>query len=120
MVHRRLLDHTGHRRCRSETLDVHLDQYDYLKKLIGVDHMGLGPDFVWGWGETFNMQAESSVTFPPEALSNGPAVTVKDYENISKLPNLIAVDFYKTGDLMRVVDAMNGVEQPLTAEAGAK
>jgi len=72
------------------TLDVHLDQYDYLKKLIGVDHMGLGPDFVWGWGETFNMQAESSVTFPPEALSNGPAVTVKDYENISKLPNLIA------------------------------
>jgi len=36
------------------------------------------------------------------------------------MPNLIAVDFYKTGDLMRVVDAMNGVEQPLTAEAGAK
>ena len=72
------------------SLDVHLDQYDYLKKLIGVDHIGLGPDFVWGWGETFNMQAEASVTFPPEALSNGPAVTVKDYENISKLPNLIA------------------------------
>jgi hypothetical protein len=33
------------------------------------------------------------------------------------LPNLIAVDFYKTGDLMRVVDALNGVEQPQTAEA---
>lgn len=31
------------------------------------------------------------------------------------MPNLIAVDFYKTGDLMRVVDAMNGVEQPQTA-----
>lgn len=36
------------------------------------------------------------------------------------MPNLIAVDFYKTGDLMRVVDALNGVEQPLTAEAKSK
>jgi membrane dipeptidase len=71
------------------TLDVHLKQYDYLKKLIGVDHIGLGPDFVWGWGETFDHQAEQSITFPPEALSEGPAVTVKDYEDISKLPNLV-------------------------------
>ncbi|HET6463744.1 MAG TPA: hypothetical protein VFH33_08080, partial [Candidatus Krumholzibacteria bacterium] len=36
------------------------------------------------------------------------------------MPNLIAVDFYKTGDLMRVVDALNGVEQPVTAEAAKK
>jgi membrane dipeptidase len=72
------------------SLEVHLDQYDYLKKLIGVDHVGLGPDFVWGWGETFDSNPETSVTFPPEALSDGPAITVKDYENISKLPNLRA------------------------------
>ncbi len=72
------------------TLDLHLDQYDYLKKLIGVDHIGLGPDFVWGWGETFNSQPATSVTFPPEALSAGPAVTVRDFENISKLPNMVA------------------------------
>ncbi|MEZ4585613.1 MAG: membrane dipeptidase [Gemmatimonadales bacterium] len=70
------------------TLDVHLDQYDYLKRLIGADHVGLGPDFVWGWGESYDHRAEQSITFPPEALSNGPAVTVKDYEDISKLPNL--------------------------------
>lgn len=71
------------------SLETHLDQYDYVKKLIGIDHIGLGPDFVWGWGETFNMQAEQSITFPPEALSDGPAITVKDFENISKLPNLV-------------------------------
>ena len=28
------------------------------------------------------------------------------------MPNLIAVDFYATGDLLRVVDTMNGVEPP--------
>ncbi len=31
------------------------------------------------------------------------------------MPNLIAVDFYATGDLVRVVDTMNGVEMPTTA-----
>jgi len=30
------------------------------------------------------------------------------------IPNLVAVDFYRTGDLMRVVDALNGVEAPLS------
>ncbi|MEO8453503.1 MAG: membrane dipeptidase [Gemmatimonadota bacterium] len=72
------------------TLDVHLKQYDYMKKRIGIDHIALGPDFVWGWGEALNHRAENSLTFPPDALSDGPAVTTKDYENISKLPNLIA------------------------------
>jgi hypothetical protein len=33
------------------------------------------------------------------------------------LPNVIAVDFYKTGDLFRVVDHLNGVDQA-TASAG--
>jgi hypothetical protein len=31
------------------------------------------------------------------------------------MPNLVAVDFYRSGDLVRVVDALNGVERPLTA-----
>ncbi len=33
------------------------------------------------------------------------------------MPNLIAVDFYATGDLLRVVDTMNGVESPASAGA---
>jgi len=28
------------------------------------------------------------------------------------IPNLVVVDFYRSGDLIRVVDALNGVEQP--------
>jgi membrane dipeptidase len=71
-------------------LEKHLDQYDYVKKLIGIDHIGLGPDFVWGWGEQFNHKADDSTTFPPEALSDGPATTTAGYENISKLPNLVS------------------------------
>ncbi|MGA7822918.1 MAG: membrane dipeptidase [Steroidobacteraceae bacterium] len=30
------------------SLDKHLDQYDYFKKLVGVEHIGLGPDFEFG------------------------------------------------------------------------
>jgi hypothetical protein len=33
------------------------------------------------------------------------------------LPNLIAVDFYKTGDLFAVVDKLNGVEEPEEKES---
>jgi hypothetical protein len=35
----------------------------------------------------------------------------------SMMPNLVAVDFYRTGELMRVVDALNGVEPPPTGAA---
>ena len=28
------------------------------------------------------------------------------------IPNIIAVDFYRTGDLLRVVNKLNGVDQP--------
>ena len=71
------------------TLDMHLDQYEYLRDLVGIDHVGMGPDFVWGWGDDFNHVAEVSVTFPPEALSDGAIQLVKGFEDISKLPNLI-------------------------------
>jgi membrane dipeptidase len=70
------------------TLDVHLNQYDHLKRLVGVDHIGLGPDFIWGWGDDFVHDAETSMAFPPEALSERPSTT-QGFEDISKLPNLI-------------------------------
>ena len=33
------------------------------------------------------------------------------------MPNLIAVDYYHTGDLLRVVDTMNGIKEPATVPA---
>jgi len=71
------------------TLDDHMDQYDHLKRLVGVDHIGLGPDFVWGWGQDFIHQAADSLTFPPDAMGDGVPKLVRDFEDISKLPNLI-------------------------------
>ena len=71
------------------TLDMHLDQYDYLRDLVGINHVGLGPDFVWGNEPPYHHVAEISLTFPPEASSLGPIRMVKDFENISQLPNLI-------------------------------
>ena len=29
-------------------IDVLLDHYDYLKRLVGPDHVGVGTDFIWG------------------------------------------------------------------------
>lgn len=71
-------------------LPAYLDQVDYVRRLVGVDHVALGPDFVWGWGETYDHKPEDSMTFPPEALSTGPALTVEGFANISELPNVIA------------------------------
>lgn len=76
-------------RSPQASLDVHLDQYDYLKRLVGADAVALGPDFVWGWGDDFDQSNEHSITFPPESLSDGgPVLMVEGFENISKLANL--------------------------------
>jgi membrane dipeptidase len=71
------------------TLDDHMDQYDYVKRLVGVDHVGLGPDFIWGWGPNMPMDPEDSAAFPPHSMAKGVQSTVKGFEDTSKLPNLI-------------------------------
>jgi membrane dipeptidase len=69
------------------TLDMHLDHYDYFKKLVGVDHVAMGPDFIWG--QPSDEKPWISVTFPPDASGPGVILPVKDFEDISQLPNLI-------------------------------
>lgn len=68
-------------------LDRHLDQYDYLKRLVGVDHIGIGPDFIDGPGRNDpGVSNQSSQT--AEAYSERPWYYVKGFENISELPNV--------------------------------
>jgi membrane dipeptidase len=73
------------------SLDKHLDQYDYFKKLVGVEHIGLGPDFEFGtqWSTQGEPSADVSLNWPYGESSVGGLLYIKDYENISKLPNLI-------------------------------
>jgi membrane dipeptidase len=73
------------------SLDEHLNQYDYFKRLVGVDHIGLGPDFTAGtkWSVEGEPPADVSLNWPYGESSVGGLLYVKDYENISQLPNLI-------------------------------
>jgi membrane dipeptidase len=70
------------------TLDVLLDQFDHGKRLVGADHLGLGPDFVWGQ-QPVEIQPEDTVMFPAHSLSRGVIRTCEGFEDISQLPNLI-------------------------------
>jgi len=70
-------------------LDRHLDQYDYLKRLVGVDHIGLGPDFMEGRATTGPLSAADNILMAPEAYSQEtPWFYVKGFENIGELPNV--------------------------------
>jgi membrane dipeptidase len=67
-------------------LEKHLDQYDYLKRLVGVDHIALGPDFMFDRPDINEIIPE---LWPPIAHSNNPPwFMVKDYETIGDLPNV--------------------------------
>jgi membrane dipeptidase len=70
-------------------LDRHLDQYDYLKRLIGVDHIGISPDFIEGRNNPGPLTAADRILMAPEAYSQEmPWFYVKGFENIGELPNV--------------------------------
>ncbi|NIJ36367.1 membrane dipeptidase [Sphingopyxis panaciterrae] len=69
-------------------LEKHLDQYDYLKRLVGVDHIGLGCDFMYGRAD---LTRTNPLLWPPDAYSAVPPAEmfmVKGYEKITELPNV--------------------------------
>jgi membrane dipeptidase len=77
------------RRTPQVGLDRHLDQYDYLKKLVGVDHIGIGPDFIDGRGlDGPVLEAESRLAAPEAYSPERPWLYVKGFERISELPNV--------------------------------
>lgn len=66
-------------------LERHLDQYDYMKRLVGVDHIGLGPDFMYGRTDLDRMIRE---LWPADTYSDMPWHMVRGFETISDLPNV--------------------------------
>jgi len=64
-----------------------LDQYEYLKKRVGVDHIGIGTDFVEGRRIDYDVVNRSS-TINREIISDGPWLYVQGFETIADLPNV--------------------------------
>ncbi len=70
------------------TMEQHLDQFDYVRKLVGVDHVGLGPDFVVGRVEPQTEEDVDRFTIPKTMVGEPPWLFVKGFENITELPNV--------------------------------
>lgn len=67
-------------------IEKHLDQYDYLKKLVGVDHIALGSDFMWGRKDLVAIIPE---LWPGDVYSNNPPwFMVKDTGTVTEYPNV--------------------------------
>lgn len=63
-------------------METHLDHWDYMKRLVGPDHIGLGIDNIEG-------RILQSLAAHPEMYSDPQCFPyVKDFESIAELPNL--------------------------------
>jgi len=69
-------------------LDAHVDQYDYIKKRVGVEHVGMGTDFVDGMPIPYGGGINREI-IPPDMV-NEPWRYVKGFESIAEFPNLVA------------------------------
>jgi membrane dipeptidase len=71
------------------TLSRYVDEFDYLKKLVGVDHIGLGTDFVTpgsGGGDP-----AKDFEYPPEMMSKADEIQFVDgFGSVSGLNNVRA------------------------------
>jgi membrane dipeptidase len=86
-------------------LDKYLDQFDYIRKLVGVDHAGLGPDFVKGWNIDYEHGVNREI-MTPEMVSEGTWLYVKGFEDIDELPNVtrgLIERGWSTGEIHKVL-----------------
>ena len=65
-------------------VDEMIEHAEYIRDLVGVDHIGLGPDFTWG-----SSGVRRRELFGPDAMDEQLRRFVKGFENISELPNVI-------------------------------
>jgi membrane dipeptidase len=74
-------------RSPQATLDKLMDHFDHLKRLVGTDHIGLGPDFMTGRVDldAIGMDRER---WPADVYSDQPWNMVRGFETIVELPNV--------------------------------
>ncbi len=68
-------------------IEEHVDQYDYIRNRVGVDHVGMGTDFVGGMAIPYGggINAEIITT----DMVSEPWRFIRGFESIAELPNLI-------------------------------
>lgn len=66
------------------TINNMIDHLEYMKDLVGIEHVGLGPDFTWGMSDV-----RDRAIFGTDAQDEGPRRFVKGFENISQLGNVV-------------------------------
>lgn len=70
-------------------LEQYLDQFDYIRKLVGVDYVGLGTDNVCdGIERACPPERQNRIVMAPEAYSEI-WTYVRGFESISELPNFV-------------------------------
>lgn len=68
-------------------IEEHVDQYDYIKNRVGVDHVGMGTDFVGGMAIPYGGGINADII--TEDMVSEPWRFIRGFESIAELPNLI-------------------------------
>ena len=69
------------------TVEEYVDQFDYVRKLVGVDHISLASDFVAG--NNIDYGNVNRAIFPREMFVDA-SIFVKGYESVAETPNVTA------------------------------
>ena len=69
-------------------VDKYIEQFEYIRTRVGVDHVGLGPDFVDGM--PLNYDAVNREVITREMIGDGTWRYVQGFESPAELPNVVA------------------------------
>ncbi|HEY3813620.1 MAG TPA: membrane dipeptidase [Caulobacteraceae bacterium] len=87
------------------TLARYADEFDYVRNLVGADHVGAGPDFVYG--KTMPEGLGRSMIFPPDmVIPQNPlryAVGFEDPSQFQNLPAELKRRGWPDGDIKKVM-----------------
>lgn len=82
--HIRAAGNTG--KVRRATLEDHVNQYDYIKNRVGVEHVGMGTDSVEGMPIPYGGINKAII---PEDMVDEPWRFIDGFEQIEQFPNLV-------------------------------